>query len=199
MLAQDFLYPDPQNLVIFPDNHDMSRFFTQLEEDYDLYKMGMTFYATTRGIPQFYYGTEILMTNPNSDSHGEIRSDFPGGWAGDTVDAKTGKGLTEQQKDAQNFTKQLLNWRKQKSVIHNGKLVHFIPELGTYVYFRFNDREKVMVVLNKNEDNHLLDLSRFSEMLEGVLTGKDVLTGKQFKMEKEILLSNKGALILELK
>ena len=199
MLAHDFLYPDPQNLVIFPDNHDMSRFFTQINEDYDLFKMGMAFYATTRGIPQFYYGTEILMTNPRSDDHGEIRSDFPGGWAGDEVDAKTGKGLTTQQKDAQNFTKKLLNWRKSKDVIHAGKLMHFVPELGTYVYFRYNETEKLMVILNKNEDNHALKLDRFSEILEGVSEGTDVLTGKRFEMGEEILLSNRSALILELK
>ncbi|MFT5748196.1 MAG: glycosidase [Paraglaciecola sp.] len=199
MLAQDFLYPDPNNLVIFPDNHDMSRFFTQLKEDYDLFKMGMTFYATTRGIPQFYYGTEILMTNPNSEDHGEIRSDFPGGWAGDKVDAKTGKGLTEQQKSAQDFTKKLLNWRKNKAVIHTGELRHFIPELQTYVYFRYNDTEKVMVILNKNEADHVLNLARFAEILEGISTGTDVMTGQQFEMEKEILLPNKAALILELR
>ncbi|MFT4972998.1 MAG: glycosidase, partial [Saprospiraceae bacterium] len=154
---------------------------------------------TTRGIPQFYYGTEILMTNPNSEDHGEIRSDFPGGWAGDKVDAKTGKGLTEQQKSAQDFTKKLLNWRKNKAVIHTGELRHFIPELQTYVYFRYNDTEKVMVILNKNEADHVLNLARFAEILEGISTGTDVMTGQQFEMEKEILLPNKAALILELR
>jgi len=100
-LAKDFHYADPMNLVIFPDNHDMSRIFTQVDEDYDLYKMALTYILTMRGIPQLYYGTEILMHNRDSESHGIIRTDFPGGWVGDQVDAKSQKGLTAQQIEAQ--------------------------------------------------------------------------------------------------
>jgi len=198
MLAHDFLYPDPLNLVIFPDNHDMSRFFTQLEEDYDLWKMGMTFFMTTRGIPQLYYGTEILMTNPISDDHGEIRSDFPGGWVGDEVEAISGKGLTDQQKEAKAFTKKLLNWRKNKEVIHSGQLKHFVPKNQVYTYFRYNDTEKIMVILNKETKPYPLSLDRFSEMLQGVKKGTDVLSGKEILMDKEIVLQPKTPLILEL-
>ena len=198
MLAQDFLYADPQNLVVFPDNHDMSRFYTQLGEDYDLYEMGMVFFLTTRGIPQLYYGTEILMTNPKSTDHGEIRSDFPGGWQGDTINAVTGQGLTDQQKTAQDFVQKILNWRKNKPVIHQGKLVHFIPENGIYVYFRYDEEEKIMVILNKNDTPYYLDLKRFSEMLDGVSIGTDVLSGNKFEMSNGINLTEKGALILEL-
>lgn len=90
MLANDFLYPDPGSLVVFPDNHDMSRFYMQVGEDVGLLKMGLAFFLTTRGVPQLYYGTEVLMTHPG-DSHGDIRSDFPGGWDGDSINAFTGE------------------------------------------------------------------------------------------------------------
>ena len=117
-LSMDFLYPDPDNLVTFPDNHDMDRIFTQLNEDYDLWRMAMVYFATMRGIPQYYYGTEILMENTADRSHGAIRSDFPGGWAGDTKNAYTGEGLSELELEAQAYLRKLLNWRRDKAVIH---------------------------------------------------------------------------------
>jgi glycosidase len=83
-LANDFVYPSPGDLVVFPDNHDMSRIFTQLGGDYDLFRMAIAHTLVVRGVPQIYYGTEILMANPETDDHGLIRSDFPlaAGYAG---------------------------------------------------------------------------------------------------------------------
>ncbi len=140
-LANDFQYPDAGNLVIFPDNHDMSRFYVQVGEDEDLLKTGIAFFLTTRGIPQIYYGTEILMRHEGSE-HGNIRADFPGGWKGDEINAFTGEGLSLQQKEMQNYVSTIQNWRKEKPVIHHGKLMHFAPENGIYVYFRYNDKDK---------------------------------------------------------
>ncbi len=197
-LALDFLYADPHKLVVFPDNHDMSRIFTQLNEDFGLYKIALTFFLTTRGTPQLYYGTEILMSNPGTTDHGIIRTDFPGGWAGDPVNGFTNKGLTKQQIAAKNFVKKLLHWRKTAEVIHNGKLMHFVPENGVYVYFRYNDKRKVMVILNKNKGKHLLNPRRFEEMLKGTTSGTDVLSGKQFQLGEMIDLPAKAPLLLEL-
>lgn len=182
LLAQDFLYADPYRLVTFPDNHDMSRIFTQVNEDFDLWKMAMTIVATTRGIPQIYYGTEILMSNPGTTDHGIIRSDFPGGWEGDQVNAFTGNGLSQQQKDAQAFLRKLLNWRKNTSAIHFGKLLHFRPENGVYVYFRYDVNEKYMIILNKNEGPSELTLDRFSEALGTAQKGTNVWTGEAFDL-----------------
>ncbi|WP_020536757.1 glycoside hydrolase family 13 protein [Lewinella cohaerens] len=198
MLAQDFLYADPMNLVIFPDNHDMSRIFRQVNEDEDLFRMAMVYFATTRGIPQIYYGTEILMSNAPAGDHGDIRSDFPGGWAGDPVNAFTGDGLTSAQVAAQDFTKTLLRWRKSAEAVHYGKMTHFLPEDGTYVYFRYNDEQKVMVAFNKNDEGTSLDLERFAEMLEGVTIGKDILTGQPHTLDKQLQIPARGVMILEL-
>lgn len=198
VLAHDYLYAHPENLLTFADNHDMSRIFTQLNEDFDLYRMALTFYATTRGIPMMYYGTEILMSNPDSDKHGIIRSDFPGGWKGDAVNGFSGSGLTAEQVQAQEFVKALLTWRRESKVIHKGKLMHFEPKNGVYVYFRYNESEKVMVVLNKNEEATDLDLSLYQEMLDGVQSGKDVLNGSSFDFTKGLEVPAKSATILEL-
>ncbi|VAV92819.1 Neopullulanase [hydrothermal vent metagenome] len=199
MLANDVVYPDPSHMVTFPDNHDMNRIFTQLGEDYDLYKMAMAFTLTMRGIPQIYYGTEILMTNPDGKDDGVIRSDFPGGWKGDKVNAFTGRGLTDRQKDAQAFLKNLLNWRKDKAVIHNGKLMHFVPENGVYVYFRYDDQDKVMVVLNKNAKDTDLSLGRFSEILNDGDKATDIITGKKVELSGTLELSARTVMVLDIK
>ena len=198
-LANDFLYADPDKLVIFPDNHDMSRIYTQLGENYDLLKMSIAYYATTRGIPQIFYGTEILMSNPGTEEHGVIRSDFPGGWAGDQVNAFTGAGLTTQQKQAQDFFSKILNWRKSSEVIHSGKLKHFAPEDGVYVYFRYNQSGKVMVVLNKNVQEKTIDTNRFSEIMVNCTSGKEVISGTTITDLKNLKVPAMSAMIIELK
>ena len=197
-LGQDYLYPDPKNLVVFPDNHDMSRIYTQLNEDADLVKLALTYVATVRGIPQIYYGTEILMGNKGTEDHGIIRTDYPGGWAKDKVNAFTGDGLTKEQKDAKAYLSKLFNWRKNAEVIHNGKLIHFAPKDNIYVYFRYNEHQKVMVILNKDANAKLLDVVEYQEVLKGSVSGKDVLTGKQFKNANTINVPAKTAMIIEI-
>lgn len=200
VLGQDYLYPDPNNLVVFPDNHDMSRIFSQLGEDFDLYKLALTYVATIRGIPQYYYGTELLMKNPGTEDHGIIRSDFPGGWKGDTVNAFTGKGLTDQQKEAQEFMKTLLNWRKTNEVIHKGKLLHFAPKNQdqTYVFFRYHQGKKIMVVLNKNKTPFQLDLTPYKEIIASDFKGKEVLSGLEIKANGHLSLTPMTPMIIEI-
>ncbi len=198
MLANDFLYADPSNFVIFPDNHDISRFFTQVGEDFDLFRMGMAYTYTMRGIPQIYYGTEILMKNPGTEDHGIIRSDFPGGWPGDKVNAFTGAGLSTQQTEAQDLLRRLGLWRKKATAIHHGKLKHYLPENGTYVYFRYDDAQKVMVVLNKNETATPLPLERFADLIGNARSGKDVMTGQTHSLDKTLTVPRKTAMVLEL-
>ena len=196
-IANDFLYPDADNLVVFPDNHDMSRFFVQVGEDVDLLKMGVTYFLTTRGIPQIFYGTEVLMRH-EGDEHGNIRADFPGGWEGDLSNAFTGEGMTIAQKDMQAYFKTILNWRKNKELIHSGKLMHFVPQDGMYVYFRYNDDEAVMVILNKNKTNKLLNTSRFAERIGGFSSGKEIISSSAVPDISAFMVPAKSAMIIEL-
>ena len=198
MLGNDFLYPDPFNLVIFPDNHDMSRIYTQLDEDYDLYRMAIAYYLTMRGIPQIYYGTEILMSHPGTDSHGEIRSDFPGGWPGDEVNAFTGAGLGNDARAAQDFMRKILRWRKTADVIHDGQLMQFAPIGNLYAYFRYDDDDVVMVVFNRDLNTQTLDMSRFAERIGERRRGRDVISGKYFNVTGRLVLEPRSVLILEL-
>lgn len=165
-LASDFVYGDPYNLVVFADNHDMSRIFTQMDENLDAWNMAMTLVLTTRGIPQVFYGTEILMANPGTDDHGIIRSDFPGGFAGDSVNAFTGKGLSKNQHWAQQRLRSLLHLRQQVPALGNGKLIQYAPVDGLYVYFRLPvapSDEIVMVALNKRDSSASLTLADYAE------------------------------------
>jgi neopullulanase len=197
-LSLDYLYNDPYNMVVFADNHDADRIFTCLGEDMRKLKMAMTFMMTVRGIPQIYYGTEILMTGWEHDGHGLIREDFPGGWPGDKVNAFSHEGRTAEQNDAFDFISLLTNWRKGKEVIHYGQLKHYIPEDGIYVYFRYNEDESVMVILNNNDKNKTLKTRRFAENLEGYRTGTDVLHRTYFDNLSEIGLPPMSARIIEL-
>lgn len=198
MVAHDFLYPDPSRLMLFDGNHDVPRLFSALNEDMGLYRMAMSFILTMPRIPQLYYGSEILMTSPKQRDDAATRQDFPGGWPGDRVDAVSGRGLTAQQLAAQAFLKKLLNWRKNKSVVHHGKLIQFGPVAGVYVYFRYDEKTKLMVILNKNKTPTSLATARFAEMLDGVISGIDVLSGETYRLEQEVLLPARSALILEL-
>lgn len=197
-LTNDYLYADPNALMIFPDNHDMDRIYTQLNEDYDLFKMAMVYVLTMRGTPQIFYGTEILMSHTGSSNDGIRRNDFPGGWAGDKKNAFTGEGLSGKEKQAQGFLRHLLNWRKNKTVIHNGKLMHFVPYNGVYVYVRYDDSDKVMVVLNKNEQSLSLNKERYAEQLTGHSQAVDVLTGARFDLSGGIEVPARGILLLEI-
>lgn len=197
MLANDFQYADPSNLVIFPDNHDMSRIYTQLNEDPELLKMALVYTLTMRGIPQIYYGTEVLMKNPGTEDHGVIRSDFPGGWEGDKQNAFTG-ALGKNQREMQKFVKKLLSWRKTSIVVHNGRLMHYAPENNTYVYFRYSEMDKVMVILNKSDSQLELDLSRFKEQLDDLkIRGVDVITGNVVNAGATLALPEKSCMVID--
>ena len=199
-LANDFYYASPKDLMIFPDNHDMSRIFTQLHEDVTNTKMALAYIFTLPRITQFYYGTEILMNDTaKPGDHGLIRSDFPGGWEGDSISAFNGEGLTDAQKDMQEYVKKLLNYRKNSKAIHNGKTIHFAPENGVYVMFRILNNETVVIILNKNQNPYSLDLKRFDEIgLQGK-TLKNIISGDKFLWGEQLTLNTCGVLILSTK
>lgn len=200
VLSQDFIYPDPMRNVIFLDNHDMTRFFTEAGMKPDIYKMALSFILTTRGIPQFYYGTEIVMEGDKNRGDGYLRADFPGGWNGDKKNGFTGQNLNSTEKDAYSFTKTLLNWRKGKEVIHTGKLKQFIPENNLYIYFRYNDKESVMVILNNSDkETRTITKERYLEAMNGFKSGREVITGTEINDLISFKIAPKTAMIIELK
>ncbi len=202
-LGQDFLYTDPLLNVIFVDNHDLVRFMTSVGEDPDKFKLGLAFLLTTRGIPQIYYGTEIMKAGGANDP--DKRRTFPGGWPNDEIDAFTevGRAILGEKRglpipEVFDFMTTITEWRKGKEVIHSGDLTHFIPERNVYVYFRHNNDETVMVVLNGAENGREIGLHRFSELLKGYQSGRDIISGRIYQLEQTLSISAREALILEL-
>ena len=195
----DFLYPNINNLLVFFENHDTNRLNEIYKNDFKKYQMAMTLIATVRGIPQIYYGSEIGMAGDKGKGDGDIRRDFPGGWNGDTNNAFTKAGRTEEQNKFFDFTAKLFNWRKNKTVIHTGKTTHYIPENNVYVYFRYNEKESVMVVVNNNEEKQTFKTNRFAENIKKYQSGKDIFTEKTFDLKNDITIDGKSVMILELK
>lgn len=196
-LANDYMYEDPTRNVVFLDNHDISRFYSVVGEDFDKYKSGIACLLTTRGIPQMYYGTEILMKN-YANPDGLVRSDFAGGWPSDKMNKFVASGRTEKENDAFNYVKKLANYRKNNEVLQTGKLIQFIPEDGIYVYFRYNDAKKVMMLMNGNTEAKTLKTIRFNEMILGSKKAKNVITDELLNDITQINIPAKTTLVLEL-
>jgi glycosidase len=198
-LANDFTYAAPNKLLIFGDNHDMDRLHTQLGKDLALTQMAVTCLLTLRGIPQVYYGTEILLDNStHPGDHGFIRTDMPGGWQGDRVNVFQSKGLSAEQVSMQEHMRLLMQWRKHNKAVVSGKTLHFAPFNDIYVYFRYTGNEKVMVILNRNEKQVNIDPSRFTEIIGNNKTGKNILSGKVMDITRSFEVPAKTALVLEI-
>jgi glycosidase len=201
ILSRDFNYPDPAHIVMFADSHDADRYLATQGQDVRKLKMAMAFILTSRGIPLVYYGTETLLTTQkDKNGDGYKRVDFPGGWENDSISGFTGKNLSPAQQDMMQYLRRILNWRKDKEVIHTGKMKHFIPQDDVYVYFRYDEKETVMVAMNNNEtDPKTIDRQRYKEFLDYFQNGRDIITGKPIDDLSNIIIPPKTAMIIELK
>lgn len=197
--SSDFLYPDINNVMVFFENHDTERWNEIFNADPNVYKMGLTLISTVRGIPQIYYGSEVGMRgNKEKGGDADIRRDFPGGWKSDKQNAFNPATQTTEQKEFYQFTQKLLNWRKGKDVIHTGKTKNFVPKDGVFTYFRYNDKESVMVIINNNIKDQTLDLKYFEESLKGFSKGKEVISGKEFSLQNTLTVPAQTPFIIEL-
>jgi glycosidase len=198
-LSNDFLYKDASNNCIFLDNHDLTRIATEFGNDVNKVKMGIAWLLTSRGIPQLYYGTEVFMKGDKGKNDGWVRLDFPGGWNGDKKNAFTKEGLTDEEKDLQAYVKRFANFRKNASAIKSGKMMQFVPDDGVYVYFRYDDKQTVMCVMNTNDKQSTISLDRFSERIQNFTKAYDVATGTEFTLDKTLSLGGKYVLVMELR
>lgn len=195
-VTQDFLIPDPNYVLTFLDNHDIARFMKPGDPIWK-FKQGLAFLLTTRGIPQIYYGTEIMMGLENDR---DMRADFPGGWAEDEKSAFTAAGRTPEQNESWNFASTLLNWRRTSKPVTEGKLVHYTPDNRTkcYVYARTDGNDTVLVILNGSDTMRLVDMHRFSEVIGDNTKGKDVVTGETVDLTSLVKIEPRGVYVLEL-
>jgi glycosidase len=197
--AQDFVYKTPMRQVIFLDNHDLPRFYSVLNEDVQKYKMAFAWLLTFRGIPQMYYGNEILMTGFTSPNDGYVRQDFPGGWQGDAANKFTAAGRNTKEDDVFNYIRKFANFRKASSAIKTGKFQQFLPVDGVYVYFRYDQNQTIMVIINQQETEMSFDNKRFEERMKSFTKATDIATGVTFNLEEKMKIGPKYTLVLELK
>lgn len=206
MLSNDSLYADPYNLTIFTTNHDMDRTAKQFGDDPQLIRMAYGVLFTMRGTPQFYYGDEVLATNKKGGDHGEIRSEMPGGWPDSKVNAFTGKGLRQEQREMQDYVRKLANWRKTSTAVQTGKMIMYAPQVGwgpspaqhLLTYFRFNDHETVMVVVNKNDQPTGLPLTKYADHIGSAKSATNVITGKVSDLSRGLVIPARTTAIFEL-
>jgi len=200
VLSNDFLYKEPLNNVIFLDNHDITRFYSEVGEDFDKLKMGLGCLLTSRGVPEMYYGTEVLMTGAKGGRQFDlnVRKDFPGGWKEDVQNKFTSAGRTEKENEIFNWTKTIANFRKNSSAIKTGKLMQYAPQNGTYVYFRYDGKQTVMVVMNTGDKERTIDVKRFVERTNGFSKARNIVTSATNDLDAEWNLPAKTIWIMEL-
>ena len=196
-LSNDFLYQDPTRNVILLDNHDMTRWYSQNDEDPAAQKMGLEWLLTERGIPQLYYGTEVLMKGIDNPD-GWVRLDFPGGWPGDKKNAFTGEGLSAEEKAIQQVVKTLGQYRLHSTALQTGRLMQYVPQKTLYVYFRYDNRQTVLCAMNTGNRPATIDFQRFSERTNGFSQGIDVLTGERHPLAQRATIPGRTMWVLEL-
>ena len=187
-LAQDLVYQRPENNVIFLSNHDLSRAWSTYGENKAKMRTALIWLLTCRGIPQLYYGEEVLMPGITSPSDGYVRKDFPGGWPGDVQNKFTPQGRTADEQEIWSLIAKLANYRKNSAALTTGSLTQYVPEDGIYVYFRQAKNEKIMVVMNTNDANKTLALNRFADLLPPRGKMNDLLTGTSQNTPEKIEL-----------
>ena len=201
-MANDFLYPDPNSVLVFLDNHDLGRFSTVEDVGLDKYRQGVAFILTTRGIPQIYYGTELLFTGTKQQGDGVIRKDMPGGWEGDERSVFTAEGRTPQENEAYDYMSRILNWRKGSEAVKSGSMIQYAPlhdHGDCYVYARIKGNETVLVVLNGSDKDAEIDMSRYSDVIKDFTKGTDVISEVTLDLTQTLFVPARGTYIFELK
>ncbi|MGG9972257.1 glycoside hydrolase family 13 protein [Ferruginibacter sp. SUN002] len=196
-LAQDFVYKDPTRQVIFLDNHDISRFFSTIGEDVNKYKSSLAWLLTCRGIPQLYYGDEIAMKGFTSPNDGYVRKDFIGGWKQDSVNKFTIQGRNQLEQTVWQYIATLANYRLTSSALQTGKFMQYLPEDGVYVYFRYDAKQTVMIVMNTSKEEKNISVDKYKERTTGFTQVLDVYTKKKTEL-KDFKLGSYQAVVLEL-
>ena len=197
-MSYDYIYPDIYHVLRFLDNHDTDRFLKEMPTDLLSYKQAITFLLTIPGIPQLYYGTELLMHGNKGRSDGDIRLDVPGGWAGDTENHFTREGRSDLQNEAFDFLQKMLTWRKGNDIIANGKMKHYAVSKGVYLYERYLNNKKIVVVMNGTTKDIEVELDRYTETLGNSKQGFDVVSNQNIQIYKTLKLTPRQTIILEL-
>lgn len=196
-LAYDYLYPEPQNVLAFIDNHDTDRFLGTGRDAATL-RQALALLLFIRRTPQIYYGTEILMNGTKARTDGDVRRDFPGGFPGDGPGAFTPEGRTRQENQMHSWLRRLLRWRRASPLIAEGTMKQFIPQGGVYVVHRALGNRRALLVLNGTSHPATYRAARYAEVVPPGTMAREVTTGRTYRPDRDIKLSPRQTLVLEI-
>ncbi len=161
-VAMDFVYENPNGLLVFADNHDMGRALYYAGGNTEKVKLVFTHMLTSRGIPQILYGTEIGMIG--NEEHGVIRSNFPGGFNDGSVNLFEPNNKTAAQNDLFHFFQKLIEIRKKYKSLSQGALNHLPVKDNVYLYTKVLGSEKVIIALNGGDTKKEIDASTIESL-----------------------------------
>ena len=196
VFCYDYLYPNPKSVMAFIENHDTDRFLGEGKDTVAL-KQALALLLTINRTPQLYYGTEVLMNGTKSVTDGNVRKDFPGGWAGDKHNAFTKEGRTQDENRMFQWLSNLLHWRQGNKVVTKGKQTQFCPYKGVYVIARQYQGKTVMTIINGKKEANELDVTRYAEIIGSHEKATDVTNGCTVLINKNVKLRPRQAMILE--
>lgn len=187
VIAKDYLYSDPAQLVTFADNHDVPRVAYFAKSNLKKEKLVYDILLTTRGIPQLFYGSEIGLVGTNDD--GTLRMPFPGGFPNDKRNAFTETGRDKNENELFNHIKELMRLRKTYPALATGSLTQYPPVNDVYVYFRTLGSEKIMVVINNSKTRREINLVPMSKLVSQKNILLNLRTNKKTNLGSESKLS----------
>lgn len=192
----DYLYPNPESVMAFIDNHDTDRFLGNGRDTLAL-KQALALLLTVKRIPQIYYGTEILMNGTKQVTDGNVRKDFPGGFPGDKHNAFTAEGRTQAENAMFNWLSRLLHWRQGNEVVTKGTMTQFIPIKGVYAINRSYNGKNVLVVINGKKSDNTFTAARYAEVVPQGTVARDVTSGRKYDISHDFKLRPRQTLVLE--
>ncbi|CDC24626.1 glycosyl hydrolase family 13 [Prevotella sp. CAG:386] len=196
VFCYDYLYPNPKSVMAFIENHDTDRFLGEGKDTVAL-KQALALLLTINRTPQLYYGTEVLMNGTKSVTDGNVRKDFPGGWAGDKHNVFTEEGRTQDENRMFQWLSNLLHWRQGNKVVTKGKQTQFCPYKGVYVIARQYQGKTVMTIINGKKEANELDVTRYAEIIGSHEKATDVTNGCTVLINKNVKLRPRQTMILE--
>ena len=185
-IAQDFIYSDPNNLLVFFDNHDVDRAMLVANGNVNKIKLALNLVLFTRGIPVIFYGTEIGIEG--GTKHGELRQPFPGGFEGDQRNAFTSQGRTDQENEIFNYLTELLKLRSQYSALSMGKLTHIYSYDKIYYLIKTFGDEKIILILNTGDENISYSPSGLRMIIQDARVVKNLFTGEEINLNEDVLI-----------
>lgn len=177
-LALDYVYADPMKVLRFLDNHDTERMIQSPVDSLGAWKQAVTLLLTVPGIPQLYYGTELLMSGTREGGDGNVRRDVPGGFPGDSVNEFVASGRSDLQNEAFDYLAAVNKWRRHSKAVAEGGMKHFMPVNGLYLLQRKAGDDEAIVVLNGVDSENDVDMTRYTEIIPIGRRFRDVVSGE---------------------